>query len=396
MAPTVVLVTDRFQAFSAEHFGLLAFFLLVCVALVVAGRRRRGDDTVFRRGFAIVLACVVVPIQVVQLRPWDFDLQSSLPINLCDLAWLCAVYALWTRRPWAVALTYYWGLTLTIQGILTPSLGQQFPDPRYFGFWGLHFLTVWSAVYLVSSGNPPTWRGYRFTVLVTAVWASVTMFFNAVAGTNYGYLNRKPDSASLLDLLPGWPAYVVLEILDRVRRLGADDVAVRPHQIAGGRRHRLVRRAVPSLDARDLLHDRAVTRPTVTGGYLERPAPSGLADVIEIILDKGIVIDAYVRVSVVGIELLTIDARIVIASVDTYLRFAEATNRLDLWPEGGKGLPEIVEELQGPVIEKVASKVAEKKVGKVAEKAEDKVANVAEKAHDAADKVKDVVTPGGG
>ena len=70
------------------------------------------------------------------------------------------------------------------------------------------------------------------------------------------------------------------------------------------------------------------------------PAPSGLADVIEIILDKGIVIDAYVRVSLVGIELLTIDARIVIASVDTYLRFAEATNRLDLYEKGGKDLPE--------------------------------------------------------
>ena len=82
------------------------------------------------------------------------------------------------------------------------------------------------------------------------------------------------------------------------------------------------------------------------GGYLERPAPSGLADVIEIILDKGIVIDAYVRVSLVGIELLTIDARIVIASVDTYLRFAEATNRLDLYEHGGKDLPELVEDLQ--------------------------------------------------
>jgi len=79
------------------------------------------------------------------------------------------------------------------------------------------------------------------------------------------------------------------------------------------------------------------------GGYLSRPAPSGLADVIEIILDKGIVIDAYVRVSLVGIELLTIDARIVIASVDTYLRFAEATNRLDLYEKGGKDLPELVE-----------------------------------------------------
>lgn len=83
------------------------------------------------------------------------------------------------------------------------------------------------------------------------------------------------------------------------------------------------------------------------GGYLERPAPSGLADVIEIILDKGIVIDAYVRVSLVGIELLTIDARIVIASVDTYLRFAEATNRLDLMEHGGgKPLDEFIGNMQ--------------------------------------------------
>ena len=82
------------------------------------------------------------------------------------------------------------------------------------------------------------------------------------------------------------------------------------------------------------------------GGYLTRPAPSGLADVIDIILDKGIVIDAYIRVSLVGIELLTIDARIVIASVDTYLRFAEATNRLDLYEKGGKDLPEVIHDMQ--------------------------------------------------
>ncbi|PWN02140.1 gas vesicle protein [Nocardioides silvaticus] len=82
------------------------------------------------------------------------------------------------------------------------------------------------------------------------------------------------------------------------------------------------------------------------GGYLERPAPSGLADVIEIILDKGIVIDAYVRVSLVGIELLTIDARIVIASVDTYLRFAEATNRLDLGTAEGQDLDDVLSSLR--------------------------------------------------
>ena len=81
-----------------------------------------------------------------------------------------------------------------------------------------------------------------------------------------------------------------------------------------------------------------------SGGYLERPRPSGLADVIDIILDKGLVIDAYVRVSLIGIEILTIDARIVIASVDTYLRFAEAVGRLNLAEsDQSQGLPELVE-----------------------------------------------------
>ncbi|MFP3714906.1 gas vesicle protein GvpJ [Puerhibacterium sp. TATVAM-FAB25] len=82
---------------------------------------------------------------------------------------------------------------------------------------------------------------------------------------------------------------------------------------------------------------------TRSGGYLDRPSSASLADVINIILDKGIVIDIFVRVSVVGIELITIDARIVIASVDTYLRFAEATNRLDLTQTGGKDLTELTE-----------------------------------------------------
>src|SRR5207247_3232272 len=76
------------------------------------------------------------------------------------------------------------------------------------------------------------------------------------------------------------------------------------------------------------------------------PSPSGLADVIDTILDKGIVIDAYVRVSLVGIELLTIDARIVVASVDTYLRFAEAVNRLDIAnSDNSEGLPELMDSI---------------------------------------------------
>ncbi|MFC7303312.1 gas vesicle structural protein GvpA [Streptomyces monticola] len=71
---------------------------------------------------------------------------------------------------------------------------------------------------------------------------------------------------------------------------------------------------------------------------------SGLYDVIELVLDRGLVIDAFVRVSLVGIEILKIDVRVVVASVDTYLRFAEACNRLDLeaGPRKNPGLPDMV------------------------------------------------------
>jgi gas vesicle structural protein len=77
--------------------------------------------------------------------------------------------------------------------------------------------------------------------------------------------------------------------------------------------------------------------------YAGGPSPSGLADVLDLILDKGLVIDIYLRVSLVGIELLTVDARIVIASVDTYLRFAEAVGRLNIDDDGKEGLPELLE-----------------------------------------------------
>jgi gas vesicle structural protein len=81
------------------------------------------------------------------------------------------------------------------------------------------------------------------------------------------------------------------------------------------------------------------------GGGPDQASSSSLADVIDTILDKGIVIDAYVRVSLVGIELLTVDARIVVASVDTYLRYAEAVNRLDI-SNDKEGLPELMQDMQ--------------------------------------------------
>ncbi len=111
-----------------------------------------------------------------------------------------------------MALTFFWGLTLTVQGVLTPSLGEDVPHPRYFAFWALHLLIVWAAVYLVIGLRlVPRWRDYAAAVATTLVWAGATYAINLAADTNYGYLLRKPRS-SILDFLGPWPWYVVQEI----------------------------------------------------------------------------------------------------------------------------------------------------------------------------------------
>src|SRR6201995_4439833 len=81
------------------------------------------------------------------------------------------------------------------------------------------------------------------------------------------------------------------------------------------------------------------------GGYVQRASSGGLYEILDLLLEKGLVVDIFLRVSLVGIELLTVDARIVIASVDTYLRFAEAVNRLDIGESSSEGLPQLIEDM---------------------------------------------------
>jgi hypothetical integral membrane protein (TIGR02206 family) len=211
----VLAGTPEFEPLTVQHYVPLLVFAVGVVAVVHWGRRNRGtaQEVRHRRGFAVTVAVVGLAMQGYQLTPDDFSLATSLPLALCDVGTVASVIALWTRSPRAAAFVYYVGLSLTTQGILTPSLAEGFPHPRYFGFWALHLLVVWSAVYLTwGLGMRPTWRLYRSTVLITLTWAVTAYCFNVVADTNYGYLNRKPSSASLLDLLGPWPWYVLAEI----------------------------------------------------------------------------------------------------------------------------------------------------------------------------------------
>lgn len=211
------LAADRFQAFSTEHLVLMLVAVGGCAVAVLAGRRlargEAGTEQRVRRTAAVAILAFTLPLQTLQLLPGDFDLGTSLPLQVCDLSWMLAAFALWTRHPGATALLYFWGTTLVTQAIVTPSLQQAFPDPRWWMFWGMHFASVWAMCLLLGLGHRPTWPGYRFAAAVTSGWVLTMMAFNAATGTNYGYLNRKPSVSSPLDLLGPWPTYVVVEVL---------------------------------------------------------------------------------------------------------------------------------------------------------------------------------------
>jgi hypothetical integral membrane protein (TIGR02206 family) len=211
----VTVAADRFSPYGGQHLALLVLFAAGAVAVVLVGRAQRAARSArgTSRVLAVLIACVTVPSQAYQLTPGDFDLATSLPLQLCDLAWVAAVWALWSHRPLPAALTYYWGLTLTVQGILTPSLAEAFPHPRFLAFWAMHLLVVWSALYLtVGLGLVPRWRDYRLGVVVTAAWAVLVYLLDVALGVNYGYLVHKPGSASLLDLLGPWPLYLLVSL----------------------------------------------------------------------------------------------------------------------------------------------------------------------------------------
>ena len=200
-----------FVPYGPSHLAVLAVLAVGVVAFLAFGRwTRRGFD----RAFAVAITVIAVPVQLLQFTPAEWNLQTSLPLQLCDWAWLVAAIALWTRSRLAATITYLWGLTLTTQAVFTPALGTAFPGLRWWMFWALHLMVVWAAIHVVWGMKlHPTWTTYWQAVVITLAWLFATLGFNLVVGTNYGYLNGKPPQRSALDLLGPWPAYVLFEIL---------------------------------------------------------------------------------------------------------------------------------------------------------------------------------------
>ncbi len=208
-----------FSVYGTSHWAVVVLLTVVAVLLGWFGHRYRdGQRVIFgARVFAIVIVVFQVPLQIYAFTPGKWNLGWSLPFQLCDLAWMAAAYALWSRRQWAYSCTYYWGFTLVPQAIITPALTgpeTDFPSASFIMFWGQHCLVLWAAVYLTFwLRMRPGWHSLWTAVWITLVWGAFAFTFNELAGTNYGFLNTKPTNPSILDLMGGWPGYLAVEFV---------------------------------------------------------------------------------------------------------------------------------------------------------------------------------------
>ncbi|GFZ78323.1 hypothetical protein GCM10011359_03210 [Nesterenkonia alkaliphila] len=208
----MTLSTQPPEVFGGLHLGLLGLTAMLSILVLWAARRARGSDAldrVLRASGWVLLGCSVL-YSVWLLLPGNWHVADSLPLHYSDaLRFVTAVALIW-RVKWAVMVSYFWGLTLNPQAVITPHQTMLSTDPVQFTFyWGLH-IAVWLAPLALvwGAGHRPDWRGFGLAYSAAFAWAMLVMPINAQLGTNYAFVNRPPDGASLVDFLGPWPVYL--------------------------------------------------------------------------------------------------------------------------------------------------------------------------------------------
>ena len=197
------------ELLSTAHVVALLAVAAAAAAAASLPRARPGPWVVHAsRALALVVLAAYLADHATAAARGIWSVRIYLPLHLSDAATLVSVAALWSGRPMLAELTYFWGLTASLQALLTPDLGHSFPDALFLTYFVTHGGVVTAALLLVVGRTivpraGAVGRAFAATVAVAAGAAAGCL----ATGGNYMYLRRKPDD-SLLDLMGPWPWYI--------------------------------------------------------------------------------------------------------------------------------------------------------------------------------------------
>jgi hypothetical integral membrane protein (TIGR02206 family) len=202
---------QAFELFGIPH--VIALSVLLAFNLILLQSKHAREDQKKSIRWALALALVV---NETAWHVWNgavgrWSIQSMLPLHLCSaLVWIGALMLV-TRNYRMYEFMYLLGIGGAIQALATPDLGiYGFPHFRFFQTFISHGLIITSAIYMtVVEGFRPTWKSLLRVALWMNIYVVIVYFINDAIGSNYLMINAKPNTPSLLDLLPPWPIYIL-------------------------------------------------------------------------------------------------------------------------------------------------------------------------------------------
>lgn len=204
--------SDHFRLFSSAHLLALALVLAALAGTVRAARGLRTERQ--KKAGAAILAFGLLGLEVVATVRKQilagFDPMLSIPLHLCDLAFLAMFGALLTRRRFLYEFAYFFGFGGAFFALLTPNLDDPLTDFFSIRYFVSHGGVCASMIYLtIAFGLRPTWRSVLRMIVTGNLYALGAGAINWMAGTNFGYLCHKPTTPTLLDHLGPWPYYLI-------------------------------------------------------------------------------------------------------------------------------------------------------------------------------------------
>jgi hypothetical integral membrane protein (TIGR02206 family) len=200
-----------FVYWGVTHWAAIGFLVLLNLYLIRFRHARTGTKAALRWLLALILV-----VNEAAWHYWNYlygtwNIETMLPLHLCSLLVWTGAYMLVTKSYRVYEFMYFMGIGGAIQALATPGIGRYgFPHFVFFQYFLSHGLIITSAIFMtVVEGFRPTWKSMLRVFVWMNIYAAIIYFVNIYLGSNYLMINYKPDTPSLLDLLPPWPLYIV-------------------------------------------------------------------------------------------------------------------------------------------------------------------------------------------
>ena len=206
-----------FTLFGVSHIAaLLCIAALTAFAVWACRKDAKSKTAKTCIGLLAFLCFSIYPLQQIfhTVVGGVVKVEDIYPFHLCDIAAVICGFALITRKPALCELAYFWGLAGTLQGLLTPDLNHDFPNPVFLIFFTIHGAIVATALLLpLGLGWKPRPKATLRVFIWVLVYTAGALIINAIMGSNFGFLTHKPENASLLDIMGPWPWYILVLLL---------------------------------------------------------------------------------------------------------------------------------------------------------------------------------------